>query len=321
MEPKGKKPLVVAIAGPTATGKTEAAVAVCEALDGEVLSMDSMQIYRRMSIGTAKPAAAETRGIPHHLLSYVEPGTDYTVAEYQRDARAAMLDVLGRGKLPVFVGGTGLYLQAVSHPLTFGAAGGRSEARVRLEAAADEPGGPRRLFERLAAVDPSSAERLHVNNTRRVIRALEVYELTGTPLSAQQADWEAEPEQDFLVFALSWPRDALYRRINSRVDRMMEAGLVDEVRGLLESGVPPESQAMQAIGYKEVVALLCGGCTREDAVEAIKRNSRRYAKRQLTWLRRDSRVRWVNLESYVSIDAMHSDLVKWIRGYGQGGFV
>ena len=309
--------MVVAIAGPTATGKTEAAVAVCEALGGEVLSMDSMQIYRRMSIGTAKPTAAEMRGIPHHLLSFVEPGAAYSAAEYQRDAMAVMGDVLSRGRLPVFAGGTGLYLQAVSHPLAFGAAGGRSETRARLEEEAREPGGPQRLFERLAMADPGSAARLHANNTRRVIRSLEVYELTGQPISVMHTDWEAEPEQDFIIFALNWPREALYRRIETRVDRMMEAGLIGEVRALLASGVPPGCQAMQAIGYKEMVTMLSGGCTREAAVEAIKRNSRRYAKRQLTWLRRDARVRWVNLEAYGDASEMHGEMIARIREYGE----
>ncbi|MCL1964364.1 MAG: tRNA (adenosine(37)-N6)-dimethylallyltransferase MiaA [Firmicutes bacterium] len=310
------KPLVAAIAGPTATGKTEAAVAVCEALGGEVISMDSMQIYKRLSIGTAKPSALETRGIPHHLLSFVEPGAAYSVADYQRDATAAMHSVLGKGKLPVFAGGTGLYLRAISHPLAFGAAGGgRSEARERLEAEAAMPGGPARLMARLCEVDPASAARLHGNNTRRVIRALEVYALTGEPLSARQTDWEAEPEQDFIIFALNWPREALYQRINARVDRMMQAGLVEEVRALLTEGVPRDSQAMQAIGYKEIVAMLDGVCTREDAVEAIKRNSRRYAKRQLTWFRRDPSARWVDLAAYEDASAMHEDLIARIRGY------
>ena len=310
------KPLVVAIAGPTATGKTEAAVAICAALGGEVLSMDSMQIYRCMDIGTAKPTGTEMRKIPHHLLSFVEPDTSYTVAEYQRDAGQALTDVLARGKLPVFAGGTGLYLHAISHPLTFGEAGGESEIRRQLQQEAEEPGGPERLLARLERVDPISAGRLHINNTRRVIRALEVFALTGTPLSAKN-DWEAEPEQDFLIFALNWPRDVLYQRINDRVERMLQSGLLEEVRSLLQSGVPRDAQSLKAIGYKEIIALLDGLCTQTEAVEAVKQNSRRYAKRQLTWLRRDPRIKWIDLETYERPEDMHQALIAQIKQYGE----
>lgn len=309
------KPLVVCITGPTATGKTEAAVALCKALSGEALSMDSMQIYRRLSIGTAKPTIEEMDGVPHHLLSYVEPRAAYTVAEYQRDAWRAMEGVLSRGKLPVFVGGTGLYLQAVSHPLRFAEAGGAGEVRAALQRRAQEPGGPERLHARLAAVDPESAQRLHVRNTRRIIRALEIYETTGEPMSQKTNDWEAEPAQDWLIFALTWPRDTLYARINVRVDKMVASGLVEEVRGLLEDGLSPKCQAMQAIGYKEIASMLRGGCTLEEATETIKRNSRRYAKRQLTWLRRDARVRWIDRTDHTDGRSLTSALLDQIHAH------
>ncbi len=313
-----QKPRVVAIVGPTATGKTDAAVAVCTALSGEAISMDSMQIYRRLSIGTAKPSAAEMGGIPHHMLSIVEPETAYSVAEYQRDALAAMESVLARGNLPAFVGGTGLYLQAVSHPLRFAEAGGASPVRERLQQEAEQPGGAEALHIRLAKVDPESAERLHVNNTRRVIRALEIFETTGTPMSEAISDWEAEPDQDWRIFALTMPREALYARINARVDIMVARGLIDEVRSLLQSGLPRECQALQAIGYREIVEMLDGRCTQAEAVEAIKMNSRRYAKRQLTWLRRDSRIEWMNLADFDNPSALHAMLVARIWE-GRGG--
>lgn len=311
----GRIPLVVCIAGPTATGKTDAAVALSKALGGEVVSMDSMQIYRGMDIGTATPTEAEMGGIPHHLLSFVDPAAPYTVAEYQLDALDAIEDILLRQKLPVFCGGTGLYLQAVTHPLSFGGAGFEPEVREALEKEAEAPEGPHRLLARLAVVDPDSAKRIHQNNTRRIIRALEVYELTGTPLSSLQNDWEAEPEQDFMVFALRWPRETLVRRIESRVDRMLEMGLIDEVRSLLERGVPRKAQAMQAIGYKEIVRMLDGACTRKEAVEQVKAHSRQYAKRQITWLKRDPSVRWIDLSDFADQAAVHAEIIRQIKAY------
>lgn len=315
-----KKPLVVCITGPTATGKTDASIAVCKALDGEVLSMDSMQIYEDCVIGTATPTAAEKQGVPHHLQSFVPPGMAYSVADYQRDASGAMQDVLARGMLPVFAGGTGLYLQAISHPLSFTKAGEDAKIRAELHARAKEPGGAAALHTELASVDPVSASRLHPNNTRRVIRALEVFYVTGIPMSAQTNDWEAEPEQDWLIFALNWPRETLYGRINLRVDEMARAGLVAEVEGLLARGVPPASQTMQAIGYKEIVEMLEGKCTRGEAMERIKMNTRRYAKRQLTWLRRDDRVRWIDLSEYESKTVAQAAIIREITQYKEKAY-
>lgn len=307
------KPLAVAIAGPTATGKTDAAIAVCKALQGEVISMDSMQIYRGMDIGTAKPTPDEMRGVPHHMLSIIAPSTGYTVAEYQQDARRIMQELCDRNRLPVFAGGTGLYLQAVSHGLSFTQVGGGTEIRAGLEAEAALPDGPARLHAQLALADPVSAERLHPNNTRRVIRALEVYLTSGIPMSEQTQDWEAETPEEWLIFALTWPRETLYARINERVDWMLQKGLVAEVEALLESGVSPDAQAMKAIGYKEIVARLQGQCDLAEATETIKRNTRRYAKRQLTWLRRDARVRWVDLSAFASPARMHKMLINTIQ--------
>lgn len=309
------KPLVVCIAGPTATGKTAAAVAVAQALDGEIISMDSMQLYKGFDVGTAKPSGAEMGGIPHHMLSCVAPDAAYSAAMYQRDASAIMQAILAQGKLPIFCGGTGLYLQAVSHPLGFTQAGDTSTIRAALERQAEEPDGIAILHDRLKAVDPDAAARLHPNNTRRVIRALEVYETTGIPMSAQTAEWEAESEQDWLIFALTWPREVLYARIEARVDEMIVSGLEAEVAGLLQSGVPENTQAMQAIGYKEIVGMLREEYARDEAIALIKRNTRRYAKRQLTWLRRDARVRWVDVSTYTGARAMQDDLIRQITTY------
>ncbi len=308
-----KKPLVAAIVGPTATGKTDAAVSLCLALGGEAISMDSMQIYQRLTIGTAKPTPEEMRGVPHHLLSFVPPDTPYTVQEYQRDARAKMTDVLARGNLPVFVGGTGLYLQAVSRPLNFAQAGETSTVRECLQHEAETSGGPEALHCRLASVDPETAARLHVNDIRRVIRALEVYETTGTPMSAGRTEWDADSAEDWAIFALSWPREVLYTRINQRVDIMLQRGLLNEVESLLRSGLSPETQAMRAIGYQEFVAYFQGHCTLEDAVGRVKMNSRRYAKRQMTWFRRDARVQWISLDQYNEPEAVHQAIIGRVR--------
>lgn len=309
------KPLAICIAGPTATGKTQAAVAVAKALQGEVISMDSMQIYQGMDIGTAKASAEEMQGIPHHLLSFVPPGENYTVADYQRDAKACMQAILARNHLPIFAGGTNLYLQAVSRPLTFTQAVGSPEFRLALEQEAEKPGGAQRVWEQLREVDPQRADELHVNNTRRVIRALEVFHITGQRMSEQSKDWEGEPDEDWLIYALTWPREVLYDRINRRVDIMAQSGLFEEVEGLLAAGIPPEAQSMKAIGYKEVVTALSGQCTRQEAIEAIKLNTRHYAKRQLTWLRREARVRWVDLSQFADMQAVHAHLISDITKY------
>lgn len=277
--------------------------------------MDALQVYEGFDIGTAKAMPEEMAGVPHHLLSYVSPFILYTVAEYQRDAARVMEAVIHRGKLPVFAGGTGLYLQAVSRPMRFTGAPGGGALRAALEAEARQPDGPQALYERLVSIDPQAAGRLHPNNLRRVIRALEVYEETGLPMSAQTNEWEAEPAQDWLIFALNWPRDILYDRINRRVDAMMAAGLPEEVRGLLDRGVPRNSQAMQAIGYKELVAFIDGHASFAEAAETIKLHTRRYAKRQLTWLRRDARVRWLNLETFADAHAVHAEIIAQIRAH------
>lgn len=311
---RDQKPLVLCIAGPTATGKTEVAVAVCEALNGEVISMDSMQIYENLSIGTAMPTLQEMRGVPHHMLSIIPPDGFFTVYDYQRQASEIMRQILRREKLPVFCGGTGLYLQAVTHPLSFTQAGVENMVRKRLELESELPDGKLTLFQRLSQIDPDAAKQLHPNNTRRVIRALEVFETTGMPMSAQTNDWNGEPEQDFLVFALSWPREILYERINLRVDRMILQGLIDEVKEIQKT-VPREAQSMQAIGYREIISMLMGECTENEAIEMIKRNTRRYAKRQLTWLRRDKRIQWIDRSFFLDTQSVVDFIVHQVNVY------
>ncbi|HIT69311.1 MAG TPA: tRNA (adenosine(37)-N6)-dimethylallyltransferase MiaA [Candidatus Aphodomonas merdavium] len=308
------KPLAVCIAGPTACGKTAAAVAVCRALSGEVISMDSMQIYRGMDIGTAKPDAAERGGIAHHMLDFLPPTAAYSAYQYQQDASRVMEDILSRGKLPVFAGGTGLYLQSVKHPLRFAMAQGNEALRQALNEQAQTPQGRQALWQRLCRLDPQSAAGLHPNDVRRVVRALEVLEATGESIRAGE-EWEAPARQDFLTFGLRWPRETLRGRINARVDEMMRRGLVKEVRSLLEGGVPRQAQAMQAIGYKEICRALAGECTMDEAVEQIKIHSRQYAKRQMTWLARDGQIRWLDADTFETPQALHGEIILQIQKY------
>ena len=286
-------PKIVCVVGPTGCGKTALGVLLAKAFGGEVVSCDSMQLYRGMTIGTAAPTEAETQGVPHHMVGVIDPREDYSVARYAEDAAACADDILRRGRLPIFVGGTGLYLDALirGHGYAPGAAGGK--VRGELERRWDAEGGAA-LFAQLRRVDPESADRLHPNDKKRVIRALEVCLETGEPLSLHQARTAAVPPRyDPIRFGLAFEdREEMKRAIDARVDRMVEQGLFDEVRALLDAGVPRTATAMQAIGYKECLRFLAGDCPEEEAVAEIKLRSRQYAKRQLTWLRREADIHW-----------------------------
>ena len=282
------KKRVFGFVGPTASGKTALSLAFAERTGGEILCMDSMQVYRGMDIGTAKPTAEERARATHHLLDLVSPSESFSVAEYQRLAQP-LLEAL---PVPILAGGTGLYLKALSLPMQLGETVGNEAVRRRYEAIAAREGNEalhRLLLER----DPASAARLHPNDVRRVVRALEVLELTGKPISAQVLPAYEDSPCAFTLFALDWPRDVLYRRINRRVDQMMADGLAGEVETLRDAGVPEDAQAMQGLGYKELLSCFRGEMSMEDAVELIKRRTRNYAKRQLTWFRADRRIRWL----------------------------
>lgn len=287
------KPCVIAVAGPTASGKSDLGLGMARRLGGEIICMDSMQIYRRMDIGTAKPTAEERALVPHHMIDVVDPEEPYAVADYARGAEEAVEQVLSRGRTPILVGGTGLYLKALMDGLTLGGAGGDARLRAELNAVADEPGGREHLHARLAAVDPQTAARLHPNDRRRVIRAIEVYEQTGVPMSRQERQAQERPFR-VLPLALAWPREALFERLEVRVRRMMADGLLREVRGLLESGVPLSAQSMQGIGYKELAPVVMGEAEEAGAVWQIILHTRHYAKRQGTWLRADPRCVWLD---------------------------
>ncbi|MBN1777691.1 MAG: tRNA (adenosine(37)-N6)-dimethylallyltransferase MiaA [Clostridiales bacterium] len=287
------KPKILCVAGPTASGKSTLGMALAEKLHGEIVCMDSMQVYRRMDIGTSKPTPDERAKIPHHLVDIREPGEPYTVAQYAEDVRRVIDEITGRCKLPILVGGTGFYLRALTHGLHLGGVPSDPKLRRQLKAEARDADGRKRLYGKLKAVDLETAERLHENDIVRVSRALEVYELTGIPLSKQNQPKFDNP-YDFCILGTAMERAALYRRINARVGKMMEDGLLNEVKALLDEGVSPQAQAMQGIGYKELIPVLLTGYLLDDAVLDVKRNTRHYAKRQLTWFKRDESIHWLD---------------------------
>ncbi|MEW6726954.1 tRNA (adenosine(37)-N6)-dimethylallyltransferase MiaA [Desulforudis sp. 1088] len=289
-----EKPALLVITGPTATGKTSAGIEAALRLNGEIVSADSMMVYRGMDVGTAKPTAAEMKGVPHHLIDVVDPDEDFSVACYQELAEKHIQEISARGKLPILVGGTGLYVRAVLDHYHFVVGPDRALRRELQDAARAR--GVAWLHGQLAGVDPVSAQRLHPNNVRRVIRALEVYYRTGRPLSSfQDRDHKTDPKYRTLVFGLICDRDEMYRRIEKRVDEMLAAGLVEEVRRLINRGYERNLPSMKGLGYKEIAAYLAGETGLDEAVETLKRNTRRFAKRQLTWFRRDERIIWLDV--------------------------
>lgn len=284
---------IICIAGPTASGKTALAVELAKELEGEVVSCDSMQVYRRMDIGTAKPTMEERQGIVHHMIDVAEPEEDFSVSRYCALAAPIVEDIIARGKTAIIAGGTGLYMDALIRGNDF-APFPATGVREALEAEAENQG-IQVLFDRLAAVDRSAAARLHLSDKKRIIRALEVYLETGETITEHNRKTQLLPQK----FSPLWlgldfeDRGALYQRIDRRVGLMLEAGLIGEIQGLLSGGIPPKCTAMQAIGYKEFVAALNGECTIEEAADQVRQSSRRYAKRQLTWFRRNKSIHWL----------------------------
>ena len=284
---------MICIPGPTASGKTALAVALAEELNGEVVSCDSMQVYRRMDIGTAKPTREERRGIVHHMLDVAEPEEEFSVSRYCEMADPIVQDILARGKTAIIAGGTGLYMDALIRGNAFAPSPSRG-IRQELEAQADREG-MEAMLERLGRVDPESAARLHLSDRKRILRALEVYLETGETITAHNRRTQALPPRYQPVWlGLDFEdRGALYRRIDRRVGKMLEQGLLEEIRGLLDSGIDPRCTAMQAIGYKEFVLALDGRETVEEAADRVRQASRHYAKRQLTWFRRNKAIHWL----------------------------
>ncbi len=290
-----KKKKIVVVAGPTGTGKTKLSVALAKHFDGEVISADSMQVYRKLDIGSAKVTPEETEGVPHHLIDILEPDENFSVAQYVQKANEATEDILKRGKLPILCGGTGLYISSFVDNVKFTESETDFSLREKLMREA-EGQGTEVLWQRLMAIDPEAAKAVHPNNVKRVVRALELYESTGLTLSEQNARSKLmESAYEPVMLALTGERELLYERINLRVDRMIEAGLFEEVKALSESGMMRSMQSMQGIGYKEVLAYREGECELSECVELIKKNSRNYAKRQLTWFKRDERYQWFDI--------------------------
>ncbi len=306
-----KRPLLI-LAGPTAVGKTSVSVELAKELNGECISADSVQVYRGLDIGSAKVTEAERQGIPHHLIDVIDPAVNYDVSLFQKMAAEAIEKVYAKDKLPILVGGTGFYIQALLYGIDFSEEPDerQQEIRQQLEREAAEEGGPDRLYARLQAVDPASTEKIHAHNVRRVIRALEYYTLHGRPISQHnEEERQRPPVYDAAFFVLTDDREKLYARIDSRVDSMMSAGLLEEVKWLRDLGLSPDHTSMQGIGYKEMLQYLNGECSLPEAAEAIKKHSRNYAKRQLTWFRRETAAEWIDISKF---NYEKDEIVKWI---------
>jgi len=300
-------PLVVMV-GPTAVGKTEIGVKVAKKVSGEVISGDSMQVYKYMDIGTAKPSIEEMDGIPHHMIDEILPEEDFSVAAFQEKVAKLIIQIAKKDMLPIIVGGTGLYIRSVIDHYDFSPPGQDLEKRRKLYEISEKQGNEP-LFKELTIKDPVSAGRIHPNDTKRLIRALEVYYTTGTPISEFHYNSEdLPPKYNLAYFGLSMNRDKLYQKIEKRVDVMFSRGLVNEVKKLMKMGYGPQNSSMQAIGYKEIVDHLNGLYSLEEAVELIKRNTRRFAKRQLTWFRQDSRIKWKNIENYSNFNEIANEI-------------
>ncbi|WP_310828918.1 tRNA (adenosine(37)-N6)-dimethylallyltransferase MiaA [Paenibacillus pedocola] len=283
---------VLVLLGPTAVGKTRLSLELAAAYNAEIISGDSMQVYRGMDIGTAKITTAEMKGIPHHLIDIHDPEDAYSAAEFQEQGKRLIEEISARGKLPFIVGGTGLYIESLCYGFRFSEAVADEAFRSEQDAFAEEHGAEA-LHARLAAVDPASAARLHPNDRRRIIRALEIHHQTKVTLSAAQADQKKESPYELCLIGLTMDRKILYKRIEDRIDQMLEQGLIQEVQGLLDKGYNRSLVAMQGLGYKEIAAYLAGELTQEEAVTLLKRDTRRFAKRQLSWFRHMKEIQWI----------------------------
>jgi tRNA dimethylallyltransferase len=311
-----QKKLVI-IQGPTASGKSDLAVMLAESFSGEIVNADSMQIYRGMDIGTAKPCSDTMGRVPHHLFGIINPDESFSAADFRREAERTIRDIHGRGKNVFVVGGTGLYIKVLTGGLV-DSPGGNEEFREEMKRIARDFGNMK-LYDRLVRADPDTAENLHPNDLLRIIRALEVYEMTGYPVSELRKRHRFSDAGGFscLKLGITAHRSELYCKIDTRVDLMFEHGLVEEVRGLLAKGYSPRLKSMQSLGYRHVCAFIAGEYSLEEAVRLVKRDTRRYAKRQMTWFRKDGEIIW--FEYPVNIDIISSDVIEfYAKGEGYG---
>ncbi len=292
------KEKLVIITGPTAVGKTELSIEVAKRFNGEIISSDSMQIYKHMDIGTAKISKDDMKGINHHLIDFLDPATEFSVYDYKEMASQVISVLNDENKLPIIAGGTGLYINSLVYDLNFSPIAPNKVLREKYDRIFIEEGSVG-LYERLIKIDPESADRIDPNNHQRLMRALEVTESSGIPFSKYNKDFRKESDKyDMAYYCLNMDRDKLYDRINKRVDIMFEKGLLDEVKYLLDRGYNKDMLSMKAIGYKEIIAYLEGNMSLDKAIDNIKQGSRNYAKRQLTWFRRDNRIKWVNIDLF-----------------------
>jgi tRNA dimethylallyltransferase len=306
------KQKLLVIIGPTAVGKTKLSIEMAKQYNGEIISGDSMQIYRGMDIGTAKITKDEMEGIPHHLINIKEPSENFSVAEFQHLVRAKITEIAEKGKLPIIVGGTGLYIQSIIYDYQFSDVPGDETFRLKLEERVREIGSDA-LYQELVEIDPDSASHIHPNNVRRVIRALEIFHLTGKTMQEFQSRQQPELLYNTALIGLSMERESLYERINLRVDNMVKEGLIAEVKSLYDQDLR-EYQSIQAIGYKEIYQYLDGYVTLEEAVENLKQNSRRYAKRQLTWFRNKMVVEWFDMTDVNNFAKKIMEISHYVEG-------
>ena len=294
-ERENKKPLLV-IVGPTASGKTSLSIELAKKYNGEIISADSMQVYKEMNIGTAKPDMEERQGIAHHMMDVVSVCDEYTVGQYQKQATECIEDVYNRDKQPILCGGTGLYIRSILHPMQFSNAQGNPKIRQDLQEFVDRYGNEA-LHLKLEKVDPESAQRLHQNDVKRVVRALEIFELTGQPYSSYNRNFqslESEDKYRALIIGLQWPRDILVERIRKRIENMVDDGLIEEAKMVYNLHLPANIPSLQGIGYRQLFPYFEGRCSKEKAMEDIFIQSRQYAKRQMTWFRNQEKVCWID---------------------------
>lgn len=303
-------PLII-LTGPTAVGKTDLSIQLAKAIDAEIVSADSMQIYKYMDIGSAKVTEEEMQGVKHYLVDEIEPDMPFSVSEYKRMAEEYIDEISSRGKNVIVTGGTGLYLNSLIYNMDFGKSDANQELREELNKELEE-NGPAYMYEKLVSLDKDAAERIHPNNTKRVIRAIEVA-MSGEKMNDFSKDLRYNEKYRPIIIVLNRDRQALYDRINLRVDIMLKNGLIEEVKGLLEKGYTKDMISMQGIGYKEIIKYFDGEYTLDEAIEIIKRDSRRYAKRQLTWFRRYEDAKWFEIDKFDSAEELKDAVVSYVK--------
>lgn len=302
---------ITIIAGPTAVGKTKYAIEAAKAVDGEIVSCDSMQLYKYMDIGSAKPTVEELAQVKHHLVDIIDPAHPFSVAQYQKLAKNAINEIFEKGKLPIISGGTGLYVNSLIYDMDFG--GGNVDTRLRSDLLKKaEEGRTDELYNRLVSLDPDAAQRIHPNNTKKLIRALEAA-ISGQKIKNFRNCTQKCKDYDINFIILTRNRDELYDRINKRVDLLVEAGLFNEVKSLLKRGLTEQDISMKGIGYKEVIACLKGDYSEAEAIELIKKNTRHFAKRQITWFKRYDEVTWFNISDYRCDEEALGELIRWLK--------